>query len=348
MIGYTRDARRAGRSPGAFTIGAVAAAAIAISSAAWPIGGSLAATRSVSGGPSVGRTSAAVPGRWVPVPFRRAQLSVPGAWFVEDSQEFWCQSKSDSMIFVGIRPGVPKGGDPGCRHLHANYAWILPVGQLPPGIYHRTPTLINGLHAYRVHSATKSVVYLVPELGVRIGAHGPKAKRVLATLNRSPLDIVLAPGPDRKVPASWVRREFGGVKFATPRGWHLNRADVWEVCGTGIDRRSLDLVNAKKRPIATPCPFPVPAAGALAAVPGLTVVTGKFAAESVAETYRRCLVRAGTRICLSTETGAGGFYGALLNLSVAKPQHHAKTFILLGLPGSGAQARAIFDSISVR
>ena len=161
--------------------------------------------------------------------------------------------------------------------------------------------MIAGYPVYRLPSAKKSVVYLVPKLGVRIGAHGPQARQILSTLRQSPLGAVLASGPAGRVPASWERHDFGGVKFASPRGWHTEHENVWETCGTGVDPRSLALINAKKPPIALPCPFPLPFAKALAAVPGLTVVTGKFAAQSVAESYRHCLARDGARICLSTE-----------------------------------------------
>ncbi len=336
MIGYARDRRRPARGPGAFTIGAVAAAAVAITSAVWPASGSLAATRT------------RVPANWAPVPFRLAQLSVRGGWLVADRNDgFFCPSKSEGMIFVGQEPQIPK--DSGCHHLTPSFAWITVAGHVPPGITHRKPTaVINGIPVYQVRSVHRSAVYLVPELSVRVGVHGPLARRVLATLTRSPLAVVLAKGPAGAVPSSWVKHDFGGVRFATPRGWHLNRANVWETCGTGVGSRSLDLVNAKKPPIPLPCPIPFPTAKDFAGVPGLTVVTGKYAARSVAQTYRRCRSRAGTRICLSTETGAAGFYGAIINISVAKPHQRAKTYVLLGLSGSGVQARAIFDSIAVR
>jgi hypothetical protein len=253
------------------------------------------------------------------------------------------------MIFIGVKPRVPKGEDPGCRHLHANFAWIVPAGHIPSGIGHRKPSaVINGIPVYRVHGDSNSVVYLVPELGVRVGAHGPKAKRILATLTRSPLAIVLAKGPTSAVPANWVRRQFGGVKFATPRGWHLFTANQYETCNAGVDPRMLDLIKAKKPSIPEPCPYPYPEAKYFAAVRGLTVVTGKFAAASLGEKYGHCQERHGTRICLSTKTGTGGFFGGVLIFSVSKPHHHARTFFLLGLAGTGAQARAVFDSISVR
>jgi hypothetical protein len=353
MLGQARDRRWPGRGPGAFTIGAVAAAAVAITSAAWPMSGSLAATRSRSPGPIRSKASVLyakpprVPStRWTPVPFQRAQLSVPRDWFVESKDFFSCYGKSAGMIFAGIKPHIPKSGD--CDRT-TNFAWIVPAGHIPPGISHRKPTaVINGLPVYRVPSPNGSVVYLVPRLGVRVGAHGRLAKRVLATLNRSALAAVLAKGPDSPVPAHWVGREFGGVKFATPRGFQVSRAIQWATCGTGVDPHSLDLINAKKPPAALPCPYPLATAGGIEAVHGLTVVTGKFAAKSVAESYRRCELRSGTRICLSTGTGAGGLLGSVLIFSVSKPGHHPRTFLLLGLPATGAQARAIFDSISVR
>jgi hypothetical protein len=351
MFGKVQDRRWTRRGPGAITIGAVAVAAVAITSAAWPVSGSLAATRPRSGGPSIGRTSAAIPANWAPVTFQRARLSVPGGWFVEDPGGFFCLSKNSSMIFVGMTPRIPKGEDPGpgCHHLHPNYAWIVPARHIPPGINHRKPTaVINGIPVYRVSGTGQSVVYLVPELGVRVGAHGPKAKRILATLNRSPLAVVLAKGPDSPVPAHWVRRQFGGLRFATPRGWHPSHASQWATCGTGVNPHSLDLINAKKPPEALPCPFPIPTARAIEAVHGLTVVTGKFAARSVDEIYPRCQVHQDTRICLSAKTGTSGLLGSVLIFSVSKPHHHARTFVLLGLAATGAEARAVFDSISVR
>ena len=80
------------------------------------------------------------------------------------------------------------------------------------------------------------------------------------------------------------------------------------------------------------------------AQPGLTVVTGKYAAQSVGESYARCQSRRGVRICLSSVTGQGGFLSGVLIFSVSRP-NHATTYFLLGLSGSGAGARAVFDSI---
>ena len=108
------------------------------------------------------------PAGWSPVPFRRAQLSVPESWLVQSPGQFWCVPRSRGMIFAGGRPAVPEGA--GCR-LTASLAWIRPAGHIPPGIRHRRPAaVIHGLPVYRLPGGPGSVPYLVPELGGAGGA----------------------------------------------------------------------------------------------------------------------------------------------------------------------------------
>src|ERR1700722_14547079 len=181
------------------------------------------------------------PKGWSPVAYENAQLSVPGSWLVESPQQFFCgMPQISGMIFAGVRPGFPKSF--GCD-VPASLAWILPAGKLPKGISQRKPTArIDGIPVYRVPSVKGTTVYLVPELGVRVGARGKSAARVLATLTRSPLSVVLRRGPAARVPAGWTWREFGGVRFATPRSWNLQREDEWATCGTGLDPSRLLLI----------------------------------------------------------------------------------------------------------
>jgi hypothetical protein len=284
------------------------------------------------------------PAGWSPVPYESAQLSVPGSsWLVESPQQLSCGfPQIDGMIFVGVKPAIPK--DYGCN-VTASLAWILPAGQIPKGIKHSKPTaVINGIPVYRLASAKGTTTYLAPELGVRVGARGKLAARVLATLTRSPLSVVLRRGPAAPVPAGYTWRQFGGVRFATPRSWSLQSENQWATCGTGLWPSSLLLIDATKPPLALPCPLQIPSALADQAQPGLTVVTGKYAAQSVGESYASCQSRGGVRICLSSVTGQGGLLGGVLIFSVSRPKH-ATTFFLLGLSGSGASARATFGSI---
>jgi hypothetical protein len=349
---------RATRSGGRAGAIAVAAGAIGAAAVLALAGGALAspgpvpapppaaagASRSGPGGGLLTGGSG-VPARWAPVPYRRAQLSVPGSWLVQSPSQFSCGPRSGGMIFAGGRPVVPKGA--GCG-LTASLAWIRPAGRIPPGISHRRPAaVIHGLPVYRLPGGPGSVAYLVPELGVRAGARGPLARRVLDTLTRSPLSVALRRGPAGPVPASWVWHRSRGVRFATPRSWNPRRESQWATCGTGLVPRRLLLIDATRPPARLPCPAPFPAAAAERAQPGLTVVTGKYAAASVGEDFAGCRVRRGVRICLSTVTGLGGFSSGVLVFSASRPHRSPAAFFLLGLSGTGARARAVLGSVRV-
>jgi hypothetical protein len=351
MTGREQGTRRGWRGwyPAAIAA-AVAAAVIGTVGSALAAPGATAGARAAAGLSRTGQATGPLtdvsrtPAGWSPVPYKNAQLSVPGSsWLVEAPQQLSCGFASISgMIFVGIKPGFPKAYD--CA-ITANVAWILPAGQIPKGITHRKPTaLIGGIPVYRLSGGKGTTAYLVPELGVRIGARGKSAARVLATLTRSPLSVVLRRGAAARVPANWTWRQLGGVRLAVPRSWGVQREDQWSTCGTGVQPSSLLLINATKPPAYLPCPLQIPTAAAYQAEPGLTVVTGKYAAQSVGESYGSCQPRGGVRICLSADTGQGGFLSGVLIFSVSRPKH-AATFFLLGLPGSGANARAIFGSV---
>jgi hypothetical protein len=341
MTGRQQGTRRIRRGWRAAAIG------VAIAAAAAAMIGTVSSARATPWATTVTAPAAesATPAGWAPVPYQRAQLSVPGSWLVEAPQQLQCGfGDYDGMIFVGVKPGIPKGY--GCG-VTASLAWILPSGKIPKGLTHRKPTaVIGGIPVYRLTSAKGTTVYLVPELGVRIGARGKQAARVLATLTRSPLDVVLGRGSATRVPAGWTWRQFGGLTFATPRSWSLQREDQWATCGTGLWPSALLLVDATKPPMYLPCPLQLQNASNLKAEPGLVVVTGKYAAKSVGGSYASCRSRRGVRICLSSVTGQGGLSAGVLIFTVTRP-HHAATYFLLGLSGSGASARAVFDSIGL-
>jgi hypothetical protein len=281
---------------------------------------------------------------WAPVPYRDAQLSVPGSWLVQAPQQLGCAfPHPGGMIFAGAQPRLPKGL--GCR-LTTSVAWILPAANARQAVGHRRPTaIVHGIPVYRLHSPKGSVQYLVPDLAVRIGARGPQARRVLSTLRRSPLSLVLKHGAPSTAPADWTWRRFGGVWFASPRSWKRQRADQWATCGTGLVSGTRLLIDATRPPVPLPCPYQFPTATAQAAQPGLVVVTGKYAAASVGQRYSRCQVRRVLRICLSAVTGDGGALSGVLIFSVSRLHRHPATFFLLGLAGFRTP-RAIFDSIS--
>ena len=354
MDGQVVGGWKARRGRGWVALSAVVVAAAVAAVAAWSASGSLAASRSLASRSLASRSlakagqvdSAGRPAHWAPVLFRRARLSVPGQWQVETSSQVWCEPRATGMIFAGVGPKLPR--DAGCG-LTASYAWIVPAGHLPAGIGERKPTkLINGIPVYRRPAGHHSVLYLVPKLRVLVGAHGPLARRVLATLHWSPLAVVLGTGRPAPVPSHWVWHRFGEVRFAVPGTWHHSREKQWATCGTGLWPGQLLLIDAIKPPLPLPCPARLPLASVIAAQPGLTVVTGKYAARSVGESFTRCQLRDGARICLAAVTGQGGFFSGVLIFAVSRPHHHPAAYFVLGLPGSGDRARAVFDSVALR
>jgi hypothetical protein len=344
MTGREQGTRRIGRGWRGWRTVAIGVAVAAVTAAMiGPVGSALATPRAATVAPPAAES--ATPAGWAPVPYQHAQLSVPGSWLVEAPEQLQCGfGDFDGMIFTGVAPGFLKSWNCGVT---ANLAWILPAGKIPKGLTRRTPTaVLGGIPVYRLTSAKGTTAYLVPELGVRIGACGRLAARVLATLTRSPLGVVLRDGPSARVPAGWTWRQFGGLAFATPRSWSLQREDQWATCGTGLWPSALLLIDATKPPMYLPCPLQLQNASNDQAEPGLVVVTGKYAAASVGESYGRCQSRRGVRICLSSVTGQGGLSAGVLIISLTRP-HRAATYFLLGLSGSGASARAVFDSIGL-
>ena len=129
--------RRIGRGWRAAAIGLAAAAAVA--AMIGPVGAlaappaTNAASLTATTTPTTVASPAAVsatPAGWAPVPYRNAQLSVPGSsWLVEAPQQLVCGlGDFDGMIFAGVTPGFPKGWNCGVT---ASLAWILPAGKIP-------------------------------------------------------------------------------------------------------------------------------------------------------------------------------------------------------------------------
>jgi hypothetical protein len=201
---------------------------------------------------------------------------------------------------------------------------------------------VNGIGVIRVRDARGYLTYLVPALHVRVIARGPLASRVLATLKRSPLSVVLARGRPFPVPSRWRWHEFRGIRFAAPASWGLVRNGHWG-CPPFIARATVNLIPAanSQRPS---CGVILPTAGLITGRNGVIAGAGSNGGAD-SPGYDGCWVLHGLRACYVADDPAED---ELLAVSVFGPGRDRATLVEIGLAGNGAVARTIFDSIGPR
>ena len=295
-----------------------------------------------SGGPVSPRAgvpltdTAATPSGWVPVAYGDAQISVPADWNVATRPVCGRVGLGGYVILgrASTRLGVR---NPRCRQA-PNMVAILPLPRSSTSVV-RPTGMINGIAVARVPSARGYISYLVPRLHARVTARGPLAGRVLATLTRSPLSVVLAPGRDSPVPRRWTWRDFGGIRFAAPAGWRLEHSGIWVGCPRELPPAAVTLINATKGVVVS-CADVIPIAGSLTARPGVVVAAGPYANSDVPR-GSPCRTLHGLLACHAEAIYLGG----QLNVSVYVLGRHRPTVVAIGLAGNGAIARTIFDSI---
>jgi hypothetical protein len=268
------------------------------------------------------------------VPYLGAQISVPASWFIESSYSSICGGGSvQGMVFLGEKASTKTFRQENCGHLPANVVQLLPVRRGQAGS-------MSTLHL-TISDGPSGEGLAIRGYGVRVLARGPLAGRVVGTLTRSPRSVVLVRGPAFAVPRGWRWHEFGGITFATPASWAVQRYNSWGGCGYNVAANNVWLNNATKLRIAS-CPPPAATAGGTSANPGIEVSTGRYGAAGYASVQMDCRAASGARVCvLAVQNDNWG----LLELLVRVPGQRWPAFIQLGLPGSGATARTIYDSI---
>jgi hypothetical protein len=273
---------------------------------------------------------AATPPGWITAPYEDGQLSVPSSWSINGDQ---CPSAG--AIFLGTP--VARSG---CA-LPSERAWMEPDNARPaPGSVRQS---LNGIAAYRLTSQPGVPSYLVPALGVRIGAQGPLASRVVHTLTWSPLSVMTAPSAPFRPPAGWKRYQVHGISVAIPGTWPVDTGNEAGVqCALIVPRDKLVMVDASSPPGAISCPG---STGFPSAVPGVIAVYGHYAARITAfQGGGRCTERGRVRICLDQGTGEPGSSSTLPSIEVTVPGS-SPVVLYIGLAGTGVQGRMIFDSI---
>lgn len=318
--------------------GAVAVAGAVVLALTLPSHGLLRTNPLIAGAPSsVPLTdTAATPRGWATVAYGDAQISVPAGWQVA-ARPVCGRVGHGGYVIIGRQSTNLVARNPRCKQA-PNMAAIqlLPRGQVQSDGH---SARINGILVLRAQPPGRGFVsYLAPALHVLVTARGPLASRVLGTLTRSPLSVVLARGPQFPVPHSWRWHDFGGIKFATPAGWPTEKSNVWYPCWPTIDSpQTVKMVNATRAES-----FSCNDNAATSPRHGVVVGAGRYVFPHQ-RADRGCRSLNGLRACFSMP-GPGG----PLELAIAVPGRQKRTVVDIGLKGNGVEARTIFESIRPR
>jgi hypothetical protein len=282
--------------------------------------------------------TAATPRGWAPVAFGDAQISVPAAWLVASTPQ--CGPRVPGYVVLGNTSTNLVGRNPLCGQA-ANMAAIqvLPSSQGQTG--HRSGQ-INGIPVLGVRPPARGYVSLLaPTLHVLVTARGPLAPKVLGTLTRSPLSVVLGARRQFPVPRSWHWHSFRGIRFAAPGSWAFVRNGYF-TCPFGLSTKAVILIPPAHSRMPT-CGVEPGTAGVLSAHFGVTAAAGPYPRAGTAG-FEGCGHVHGLRFCYSAPPDSGG----VLGVAVFVPGRQRATLVRIGMAGDGVTARTIFESIGQR
>jgi hypothetical protein len=281
------------------------------------------------------------PSGWAPVMIGTAQISVPRTWLLNASGQMGCAGPR-SIVFAG---GSPRQWAALMKKVHCpmpgNSAMItLDSGSVPRHGPEPAIAAINGIQVAGGMSGRGGLSYLAPELHVRVTAHGPLARKIVGTLTRSPLAVMLERGPLLPVPGNWRWYEFAGVRFAAPGAWPLHRDDAWgDGCSPVVPRR-LVFVRTARVPDVPGCGSDYDTAGQAAATLGVVAGSGPEAIVPRLGGGSRCRRLHGLRVCIPDPDTIS----QRVTLTVWVPRRRP-VIVEIGLAGNGVIPRTIFDSI---
>ncbi len=125
--------------------------------------------------------TAPIPAGWKSYLYEKAEISVPGDWYVGH----------DTNCPDGLAPGSLLLGFPkvleNCPMIPAGISYVA-VTALRAGDGYRqppfapTPAMINGAAIYQGGGSPGSLVWAAPTLGVQVAGDGPDARTILHTL----------------------------------------------------------------------------------------------------------------------------------------------------------------------
>jgi hypothetical protein len=285
----------------------------------------------------------ATPTGWVPVAFGDAQVSVPAFFSVYHTGSDPCdQYLPNSSLFIGQPTLISGSCDVARAKPHITVVLVVSVQRVPSPYDKEKSVIINGIRAFDAF-VRGSLGYYLPSLGVEFAASGPLARRILATLTRSPRDVSLAHGPAPSVPLFWHRVLFAGVSVAEPPSWRIRVTNSYgPICGPyeaveflGTPSVVLDTDKELVVPICPPVTFTL----SQPASEGLRIdeVTPYLPSP---HDYGACLYVSRLTVCPATSPAY-----SILVLKVTVPGHSKPMYVSIGLAGNGMVARTILYSL---
>jgi hypothetical protein len=299
----------------------------------------------------------ATPVGWIPVAYGDAQVSVPPDFPIAyPGQGFPCKGALASGR-GGLLVDAPPGFTLHCLvERHPTMVFLVSIRKRLSVAFVRKSTMLNGVRVYRLLTAVTYAGYYAASLGVEVIAQGPLAKRILATLTRSPRTMALASGSTPAVPPDWKTLTYHGLSFAAPARWPVTRTSynygVGDPCNTpGVDFfnegvgggevvLSTDRFLAGFSCSARRNPGPVYPGDGVEVDAGSKTLS-ELAAEGLHLAFsKHCLDLHGLAACPATLPAY-----SILVLKVTVPGHKQPVYVSIGLAGNGMVARTILYSL---
>jgi hypothetical protein len=277
------------------------------------------------------------PRGWVPVDYGDAQVSVPSTWQV--SHGYTCATPERGTVQLGlslVSPGCPT---------QQPRVLIAPLLTSSHSVRHGHTIRVNHLTLYVGPSAGVSgYTYFAPALHVEITT---AATSVLETLTFSPRAVVLSKGPAPQVPRTWRWLDFGGLRFAVPSSWPVDRGAGeftcyldWQVvfstfAGPGT---AVILSTDTQQDVTFNCPAEVVPRHIPAPTNGFRLDLRRRAHDIAYSSH--CLDIHGLRVCPS-----GTWNYSVLFAAVHVPSGTKPVFLMLGMADNGRVARTVLQSL---
>jgi hypothetical protein len=291
--------------------------------------------------------TAATPKSWVPVPYEKAQISVPQSWVIELSVE--CNPTSlgfhpttQGVVFV---TGQYQFSSAECQGFVDKRTLVPNTVSIGPEVgdnHSSRHSTVNGIPVYWTSSDDSG--FVVPSLQVQVSTTGPLADEILHTLTQSPRSVALAAGPPPQVPSSWHRVTFGGVSLAVPIVWSVQSTALFGLgyCGpyTSLTSPPTVVFETGAHLESFGCPAEGISSAVSPASDGVIIDPGPYSPIRGVNSFDGCLRVNGLQVCPASIDEFG-----YLILAVHVPGKNQAVAVEVGLAGNGMVARTILYSM---